>query len=143
LEWIYEVASTGHRLPVFSLQLDPPPHPDEELAQLVRLCSREREARPVGIVDDLIRQIQARQQHAAPIQLRVLSGREGEEMGTDNDKTGAEAGGARHRKKRGSSSSTRPEVPPAPSHLHLMYREEDEGKSSREGEDDEGGDPDA
>ena len=56
----------GHRLPVFSLNLDAPPQPDEEVAQLVRLRSQQRDARPAGVVDDLIRQIQARQRSAAP-----------------------------------------------------------------------------
>ena len=42
----------GHRLPVFSLNLDAPPQPDEDLARLVRLRSQERNGRPVGIVDD-------------------------------------------------------------------------------------------
>ena len=56
----------GHRLPVFSLNLDAPPRPDEEVAQLVRLRSQQRDARPAGVVDDLIRQIQARQRSAAP-----------------------------------------------------------------------------
>jgi hypothetical protein len=38
----------GHRLPVFSLNLDAPPQPDENVAQLVRLRSQERNSRPVG-----------------------------------------------------------------------------------------------
>jgi hypothetical protein len=41
----------GHRLPVFSLALDAPPQPDEQLAEFVRLRSRERNARPAGAVD--------------------------------------------------------------------------------------------
>jgi hypothetical protein len=56
----------GHRLPVFSLNLDAPPHPDEEVGQFVRLRSRERDARPAGAVDDLTRQSQVRQRSAAP-----------------------------------------------------------------------------
>ncbi|HEY6408486.1 MAG TPA: hypothetical protein VIY29_13550, partial [Ktedonobacteraceae bacterium] len=51
---------------VFSLNLDAPPRPDEEAAQLVRLRSQQHDARPAGVVDDLIRQIQARQRSAAP-----------------------------------------------------------------------------
>ena len=38
----------GHRLPVFSLNLDAPPRPDEDLARLVRLRSQQRDARPAG-----------------------------------------------------------------------------------------------
>src|SRR5712691_2102484 len=45
----------GHRLPVFSLQIDAPPRSDEEGARLVRLLSRGRDARPAGAVDELIR----------------------------------------------------------------------------------------
>jgi hypothetical protein len=56
----------GHRLPVFSLHLDAPPQPDEDVARLVRLRSQQRDARPAGVVDDLIRQIQARQRSATP-----------------------------------------------------------------------------
>src|SRR5262249_5179171 len=37
----------GLRLPVFSLNLDAPPWPDENVGQLVRLYSQERNARPV------------------------------------------------------------------------------------------------
>ncbi len=133
----------GHRLPVFSLQLDAPPRPDEEVAQMVRLHSRERDARPVGVVDDLIQQIQARQRSAAPTSQRALTGREEEGMGEGSDNAGAEAGSGRRRKKRGSGSNKRPVVPEAPSHLHLMYREEYEGESSREGEDDKGDPSDA
>ena len=50
----------GHRLPVFTLDLDAPPRPDEEAAQFMRLRSRERNARPAGTVDDLIRKTQTR-----------------------------------------------------------------------------------
>src|SRR5258708_40089184 len=50
----------GHRLPVFSLDLDAPPRPDGEVARLVRLRSQERDARPAGVADDLIRKTQTR-----------------------------------------------------------------------------------
>ena len=36
----------GHRLPVFSLNLDAPPQPDSEVAQLVRLRSQQRDGSP-------------------------------------------------------------------------------------------------
>jgi hypothetical protein len=132
----------GHRLPVFSLQLDPPPRPDEEVARLVRLRSRERDARPVGVVDDLIQQIQARQRSAAPTRQRALTWREEEGMGEGSDNVGEEAGSGRRRKKRGSGTSKRPQEAAAPSHLHLMYREEDEGESSRARGDEERDAPD-
>src|SRR5258708_34317972 len=66
----------GHRLPVFSLNLDAPPHPDEEVAQLVCLRSRAPDARSVGVVDDLLQQIPARQRSAAPTRQRALTGSE-------------------------------------------------------------------
>src|SRR5258707_91231 len=73
----------GHRLPVFSLNLDAPPHPDEEVARLVRLRSQERDARPAGVADDLIRQSQARHGSAAPTRQRASSRRAGEEIDSD------------------------------------------------------------
>jgi len=127
----------GHRLPVFSLNLDPPPQPDEEVAQLVRLCSRARDARPVGVVDDLIRQIQARQRSAAPSKQRATIRREEEETVVGSAHAGGEAGGARRRKKRGSGGHNTPREVTAPSHMHLMYREEDESASTRDQEDEE------
>src|SRR5260370_24974427 len=69
----------GHRLPVFSLNLEPPPGTDEEVAQLIRLRSRERHGRPAGVVDDLIRQIQARQRSTTPTKQRASVKREEEE----------------------------------------------------------------
>src|SRR5258706_5243057 len=68
----------GQRLPIFSLDLDAPPRPDEDVAQLVRLRSRERDGRPVGVVDDLIRQTLARQRSAAPAKQRVWTRSEDE-----------------------------------------------------------------
>ncbi len=123
----------GHRLPVFSLNLDAPHRPDEEEAQLVRLRSRERDGRPAGVVDDLIRQIQARQRSATPTKQRVAIRREEEETVTGSDNAGGEAGSARRRKKRGSGNRNKSQEAAIPSHIHLMYREE----ASREREDDE------
>ena len=126
----------GHRLPVFSLNLDAPPLPDEEVAQLVRLRSQQRDARPAGVVDDLIRQIQARQRSAAsttPTKQRTFTRREEEERAVSSDNAGGEAGSARRRKKRGGSGHNKTQEGATPSHLHLMYREE----ASREQEDEE------
>jgi hypothetical protein len=132
----------GHRLPVFSLNLDAPTRPDEEGARLVRLRSRERDARPAGVVDDLIRKTQARQRSAAPTRPRAFARREEEETQGGNDFAGAEVGSTRRRKKRGSHSKLQERA--APPHLHLMYREDDEAASSLEGEEEEEGDaPDA
>ena len=121
----------GHRLPVFSLNLDAPPRPDEEVAQLVRLRSQQRDARPAGVVDDLIRQIQARQRSAAPTppHNEHTIRREEEETVAGSDDAGGEAVSARRRKKRGSGGHNKTQEVAAPSHLHLMYREEDEDAS--------------
>ena len=125
----------GHRLPVFSLNLDAPPQSDEDLARLVRLRSQQRDARPAGVVDDMIRHIQARQRSAAPTKQRTFIRREDEERPASSEDARAEAGSARRRKKRGSGGhSQSPEVM-APLHLHLMYQEEDESPSTRERED--------
>src|SRR5260221_13578386 len=71
----------GHRLPVFSLNLDAPPRSDEDVAQFVRLRSRERDARPAGVVDDLIRKTHARQRSAAPTRQRAPTRRKEEDAG--------------------------------------------------------------
>ncbi len=77
----------GHRLPIFSLDLDAPPRPDAEGAQLVRLRSRTRDARPAGDVDELIRQTQARQKNANPATQRVAHGKE-EDAGVKEEREG-------------------------------------------------------
>jgi len=126
----------GHRLPVFSLNLDAPPQPDSEVAQLVRLRSQQRDARPAGLVDDLIRQIQARQQGAeptTPATQRAFRRREEEERVASHDNDEGEEVSGRRRKKRGSGGHNKSQDVMAPSHLHLMYREE----ASREQEDEE------
>ncbi len=127
----------GHRLPVFSLNLDPPPRPDEELAQLVRLRSRQRDARPAGVVDDLIRQSQVRQRSAAsttPNKQRATIRKEETVTGSDN--AGGEAGSARRSKRRGSGGHNKSQEGAVPSHLHLMYQEDDDGVSNGEREED-------
>ena len=127
----------GHRLPVFSLNLDAPPRPDEDMAQLVRLRIRQRDARPAGVVDDLIRQIQARQRSAASTKQRIFTTREKDETVAGDVNAGSETGSARRRKKRGSGGQNKTQDGLAPSHLHLMYHEDHENASSREGEDEE------
>jgi hypothetical protein len=77
-----KLSSHGRRLPVFSLNLDAPPRPDENLARLVRLRSQERNGRPVGVVDDLILQIQARQKSAGLTIQRASKRRGSEETGS-------------------------------------------------------------
>ena len=129
----------GHRLPVFSLNLDAPPRPNEELAQLVRLRSQQRDARPAGVVDDLIRQIQARQRSAAPTKQRTYSRREEENKVASSDNGEGEAVSARRRKKRGSGGHNKSQEGAVPPHLHLMYLEE----ASRERVEEERDSPDA
>jgi hypothetical protein len=121
----------GHRLPVFSLQLDAPPLPDEDLARLVRLHSQERNACPVGVVDDLIRQIQARQKNATPAIYRASHRKEAEEAVLGKDSSGEEVDRSRRHKRRGGSSRNQHQEGVAPEYMHLMYREqEDEEQDS-------------
>ena len=127
----------GHRLPVFSLNLDAPPSSDENVARLVRLCSQERNGRPVGVVDDLILQIQARQKSAAPTIQRASRRNTGEETGIGKNSSGEEVSSPRRHKKRGGSNHTKQQEGKVPSHIHLMYREENETAPSREDVDEE------
>jgi hypothetical protein len=132
----------GHRLPVFSLNLDAPPRPDEEMAQLVRLRSRLRHARPAGAVDDLIRQSQARQRSAAPIKQRTSARREEERSVTGSDDAEEEAGSARRHKKRGGSNRNKQQDALAAPHIHLMNREDEDRAATSEQEHEESADDD-
>jgi len=105
------------------------------VARLVRLRSGQRDARPAGKVDCLIRQIQERQRSATPTKQRATIRKEETVIGSDN--VGGEAGSARRRKKRGSGGHNKTQEVVAPPHLHLMYREEHKDAPSREGEDEE------
>jgi hypothetical protein len=127
----------GHRLPVFSLNLDAPPRPDEDLARLVRVRSQERNGRPVGVVDDLILQIQARQRSAGLTIQRASIRRGSEETETGNTHVGEEVSSLRRHKKRGGSNRNKLQEGVVPSHIHLMYREEGESELSREREDED------
>ena len=129
----------GHRLPVFSLNLDAPPQPDSQVAQQVRLRSQQRDARPAGVVDDLIRQIQARQRSVTPTKQRTIIRREEEKTMAGGDHAEGEVVSARRQKKRGSGGHSKSQEVTAPSHLHLMYHEE----TSHKQEDEERDAPDA
>ncbi len=131
----------GHRLPIFSLDLDAPPRPDEDVAQLVRLRSQERDGRPAGVVDDLIRQTLARQRSAAPAKPRALPTRREEDTERGGDYSGPEGDSTRRRKKRGGSSRKQAQYGATPAHQHLMYPEEEEAASAEERENEEGGTP--
>ena len=133
----------GHRLPVFSLALDAPPQPDEQLAQFVRLRSRGRDARSAGAVDELIRQSQARQRTPAQTRPRASVRGVGEDTEEERDQAGVEAGSVRRHKKRGSGGQRTQEESVAPVHLHLMYRDEEGDVPSREAGDEERGTPHA
>jgi hypothetical protein len=121
----------GRRLPVFSLNLDAPPQPDKDLARLVRLRSQERNGRPAGVVDDVILQIQARQKSSTPKRHRESRRRESEESGTGFTHA-AEVGGSRRHKKRGGSTRDKQQEGAVPSHMHLMYGEDDEREQMEE-----------
>jgi len=107
----------GQRLPVFSLHLDAPPRPDEEAAQLVRLRSRQRDARPAGVVDEPHRQMQTRQQSAAPTKPKSRQ-QQSKRRDSDSIETTGEGTGStrRQKKKRGSGGHTREMKEALPSH---------------------------
>ncbi len=128
----------GYRLPVFSLALDAPPRPDEELAHFVRLRSRSRDARPAGAVDDLIRASQARQRTASPTKPRAMTGNNEDELPRVAGHVKGEAESTRRHKKRGSGCHEQQGVQAAPLHVHLMYREEEEDVPSRGDEEERG-----
>ena len=108
---------------------------------IVHLRSQERDGRPVGVVDDLIRQIQARQRSAAPTIQRVSRWREEDEAVKRSGSSGEEAASSRRHKKRGGSNRKKPQERVVHSHMHLMYREEDERESPEaEGEEHDGTD---
>jgi len=133
----------GHRLPVFALHIDAPPRPDEEGARLVRLLSRQRDARPAGVADELIRASQARQRSASPVKPRASNMRAEDDLPGVTDPAREEAGSARRHKKRGSGSHEKQEVRAAPVHVHLMYHEEGEDIPTHDEEDEERGAADA
>ena len=128
----------GQRLPVFSLQLDTPPTPDEQLGQFVRLRSRQRDARPAGTVDELIKQSQARQRGASASRPRATSRKEVDDLQEVAGQANGAAENTRRHKKRGSGSHEKQEGQAAPVQVHLMYREEGEEVADRE-EVEEGG----
>jgi hypothetical protein len=119
----------GRRLPVFSLNLDPPPIPDSELAQSVRLRSQQRDARPAGVVDEMLQQAQVRQRRAAPTQGRRsgMGGQIRQEESAPYDLALAgenqQSIPPRRKKKRGSGGKQEDEDTPeeATAHIHLMY----------------------
>ena len=123
----------GRRLPLFSLNLDLPPVSDETLAHTLRLNSRQRDAHPAGMVDAMLRDARARQQHAAPTR-PVFSEEESEIERTGAAKTGAESGGTagRRKKKRGNGGKAPvQEASGMTQQIHLMY--EEDGKEDGDG----------
>ncbi len=128
----------GRRLPVFSLQLDAPPPSDEQLAQFVRLRSRARDARPAGVVDELIRASQARQRSASPTRPRALGrSRENGLPRADGHAQGEPESTRRH-KKRGSGSHEKQEAQAAAVQVHLMYRDVSEEVADGDEEEERG-----
>jgi hypothetical protein len=122
----------GHRLPVFSLQLDAPPQPDEQLTHFVRLRSRGRDARPAGAVDEQIRASQARQRGASTTRPRATRRREEDNLPGVAGHAKGEPESTRRHKKRGSGIQEKQEGQAAPVQVHLMYHEEDEEVADRD-----------
>jgi hypothetical protein len=124
----------GRRLPVFSLRLDAPPRSDDEQSQRIRRRSQQRDARPAGIVDDMLKQAQARHKQAAPARAQRPGTpghawqQEGDTPFTHRTQGWADEGvqtataTARRKKKRGGSGGRKEEgTADLASHLHLMY----------------------
>ncbi len=61
-----KLSLAGRRLPVFSMRLNAPPCSNSELGQDIRRRSRQRDTRPVGVVDDLLRDAFVRYRLASP-----------------------------------------------------------------------------
>jgi len=129
----------GRRLPVFSLNLDAPPRADEAVATNMRLGSQQRDARPVGVVDALLRQSRVRQQTGHSGNQPAASGRRRprkEEASADvagasastNEEPGKEEGSSRRRRKRGGSTHKQAETV-SPPYIHVMYDEEPDAES--------------
>jgi hypothetical protein len=79
------------------------------------------------VVDDLIRQFQARQRSATPTtptKQRTTIRREEEETVAGSDNARGEVSSAKRHKKCGSGGHSKSPEVTAPSHLHLMYPEE-------------------
>jgi hypothetical protein len=130
-----KLSLAGRRLPVFSLNLDAPPRSDEEVATMLRLRSQQRDARPLGVVDDLLRQSRVRRQTVNPSKRHAANARQGQRreeasaeadhVGEPGDEQGKEEGSSRRRHKRGGSTRKQAETVP-PSYLHVMYDVEEE-----------------
>jgi hypothetical protein len=113
------------------------------LAEQAAVPFEQRDARPAGVADELIRASQARQRSAAPVKPRASHTRAQDELPGVTDPAREEAGSARRHKKRGSGSHEQQEVRAAPLHVHLMYHEEDEDMPTHDEEDEERGAADA
>ena len=126
----------GRRLPVFSLNLDAPPRADEEVATSIRLRSQQRDARPVGVVEELLRQSRVRRLTITPGTHHVSTGKReprkeetsvaADRVGEPTEVQGNEEQGARRRRKRGGSSRTKQAETVPPTYLHVMYAAEEE-----------------
>lgn len=149
-----KLSLAGRRLPVFSLDLALPAPADEDVALTIRLRSQQRDARPAGVVDDMLRQSRVRQQQppTAPKKARATTerrqaeaepgsertGREDEDRGgRANDEAAHEGGTAHKRRKRGGSTRKKSvEASPA-AYIHVMYDEERETTPAQELPDEE------
>ena len=81
-----KLSAHGRRLPVFSLRLDPPTEGDRELARRIRTRSQQRYARPVAVVDAMIK---ASFERSAPHHLLT-------KISTNGKKAAEEEEGERH-----------------------------------------------
>jgi hypothetical protein len=125
----------GRRLPVFSLNLDAPPRSDEKVATSVRLRSQQRDTRPVGVVEEMLRQSRVRQQTVTSGTQSAPSGRRTPRRGEASasvegvgqsaaEEPDNEEGKSQRRRKRGGSSRHRQAETVPRTYIHVMYDEE-------------------
>ena len=143
-----KLSLAGRRLPVFSLNLDAPPQPDEEMATIIRQRSQQRDARPVGLVDTLIRESRVRQRQP-PDAPRASKGRkkavqsvgepqEPEASTVDaSNGTAPAAGPPRKRHRRGGSPRSKDMVAAPAAYRHVMYDEEASSSETEQKEQEE------
>ncbi len=118
-----KLSSEGRRLPTFSLKLDPPPRPDEDVTNLLRVSSQERNSRHAMVVDE---ELSARARERALVNEQNSSGRRSRKGQSANADAGVDSAGATsgdgpkgsadsgsptpasvHRRKRGSGNRSR------------------------------------
>ncbi len=138
-----KVSLAGRRLPLFSLHLDPPATGDHDLAQRIRLHSRQRFAHPGEVVDAMIARslersapstLSSRIKGAAKTQETEEGGQNGALVVHAQASTATPTAKSGRRKHRGSGNGSALERQEQPLSLPLVYEQlEAEGLAERYG----------